>query len=109
MGEALSQLSRLYAPDRSASSRRDFVCLERINPVEHVKHPLQGLHWPAHRTIRYLPPLKAAQYANELLNESVPITHHPPATPKETHHLEGRCTPTPWYSSSQRIGSRGSY
>ena len=64
MGEALAQLAQTYG--RRTVRSDEFACFDRLNPVEHVKHPLQGLHWPQH--VRFMPNFKAAAYAHELLN-----------------------------------------
>ena len=50
------------------ATRANFSCLHRLNPVEHVKHPLQGLHSPL-MGVRYMPLFKAAEYAHELINQ----------------------------------------
>ena len=48
---------------------QQFGCLERINPVEHVRHPLQGLHSPT-AGVRYKSMQQAAEYAHGLINAS---------------------------------------
>ncbi len=64
--EVMMELSALYGRH---AKRDDLVCQDRIFPVEHVKHPLQGLHSPD-SGVRYKPNFKAAEYAHELLNQS---------------------------------------
>lgn len=44
-------------------------CLDRVNPVEHVRHPLQGLHSPS-AGVRYKSMPQAAEYAHALINAS---------------------------------------
>lgn len=47
-----------------------FPCRDKVAAIEHVRHPLQGLHSPGYG-VKYKPFFRAAEYAHELINESL--------------------------------------
>lgn len=54
----------------------DFGCRDMVAKVEHVRHPLQGLHSP-NAGVRFKNYHLSAEYAHELLNASRHLLHAP--------------------------------
>ena len=48
----------------------DFACRDKVSVIEHVRHPLQGLHSPD-AGVKFKNYVASAQYAHELINESL--------------------------------------
>ena len=72
-------------PQRRGSTRADFFCRDRLSPVEHVKHPLQGLHTPM-LGVRFKPLFQAAVYAHHLINQSLLYQQGAGEFPQELFH-----------------------
>ena len=48
----------------------EFACRDKVAVIEHVRHPLQGLHSPD-AGVKFKNYFKGAEYAHELINESI--------------------------------------
>ena len=101
--EVSDELSAFYGQQ---TSLLQFPCRDRIAPIEHVKHPLQGLHTPQHG-VRFMPLFKAAEYAHALINDSIRFQHEGGALPASLfHYREFHRNPDRNQSRSQSRWSR---
>lgn len=80
---ALDDVPHHYATASHGLS--DFACRDKVAVIEHVRHPLQGLHSPD-AGVKFKPYFKAAEYAHELINESLRFRRGDAGIPSRLFH-----------------------